>query len=314
MLPTNRFLSLTVWCAAVCFLLLPPLEAWPTANNFIPIDFPGAASTSVSDINNQGEIVGGYYQSPGHPEQTHGFLFDNGAFATIDVPGAAFTTATGINDRGQIVGWYSGSNGSGGFLFQQGTFTTIDFGDRTALTDINNRGQIVGSAIVGNSFTQSFLWDHGTVTPLDTPLHGSVTGINNQGQIIGNTNANVGFLVSHGTVTTIQAPGALETVADGINDRGQIVGYVVVASGISGFRGLIYDKGQFTILDTPGLTITGMNNAGLFVGNISDPGGSSHAFLDPPAQTPEPASLLLMVSGLAALAISGWRGHANTRR
>ena len=37
----------------------------------------------------------------------HGFLWDKGRFTTIDVPGADATTVTDINDRGQIVGAYT---------------------------------------------------------------------------------------------------------------------------------------------------------------------------------------------------------------
>jgi probable HAF family extracellular repeat protein len=53
------------------------------------------------DINNTGQIVGGFGDASG----VHGFLISDGIFtAQIDVPGASFTEVFGINDTGQIVG------------------------------------------------------------------------------------------------------------------------------------------------------------------------------------------------------------------
>src|SRR5262249_6843 len=54
----------------------------------------------------------------------------------------------GINDAGQIVGYYVNATGYHGFLYSNGTYTTLDdpstgsFG--TLATGINNAGQIVG--------------------------------------------------------------------------------------------------------------------------------------------------------------------------
>jgi probable HAF family extracellular repeat protein len=47
-------------------------------------------------------------------------------FTTIDVPGATTTNARGINDSGQVVGTYVDSTGTHGFLYTDGSFTTID--------------------------------------------------------------------------------------------------------------------------------------------------------------------------------------------
>jgi probable HAF family extracellular repeat protein len=43
-----------------------------TADDFTPIDFPGASATFASGINNSGQIVGWYTDETG----THGFLAD----------------------------------------------------------------------------------------------------------------------------------------------------------------------------------------------------------------------------------------------
>lgn len=68
-------------------------------------DYPGAANTVVSGINESGQIVGCYYGS--WHSDGHGFLRNpDGTLTQIDIPGAAGTCASGINDSGQVVGYY----------------------------------------------------------------------------------------------------------------------------------------------------------------------------------------------------------------
>jgi hypothetical protein len=73
------------------------------------------------------------------------------ASTTIDVTGTTGgTQAHGINDSGQIVGGYSG----GGFLYTDGSFTTIrppaGPPGPTQANGINDSGQIVGYYYTGN--------------------------------------------------------------------------------------------------------------------------------------------------------------------
>lgn len=70
---------------------------------FIPFDYPGAASTAAWDVNPSGVVVGVYQDSSG---AAHGFLLDDAEFLSIDFPGAIHTRAFGINPRGDIVGNY----------------------------------------------------------------------------------------------------------------------------------------------------------------------------------------------------------------
>ena len=66
------------------------------------IDFPDAARTFASGINEDGDIVGDYRDASGND---HGFLLSDhdGTFTTIDFPGAAHTVAIGINEDEDIV-------------------------------------------------------------------------------------------------------------------------------------------------------------------------------------------------------------------
>jgi probable HAF family extracellular repeat protein len=80
------------------------------------------------------------------------------------------TEASGINDSGQIVGVYRDAVGSHGFLFENGSYTTLDVpgSTYTEAHGINASGQIVGNYSDGHT-THGFLLDNGTYTTLDVP-------------------------------------------------------------------------------------------------------------------------------------------------
>jgi probable HAF family extracellular repeat protein len=80
--------------------------------------------------------------------------------------------------------------------------------------------------------------------------------------------------------STLDAPGFAGTAANGINDAGQIVGYVVDANGVH--HAFLLSGGSYTTFDVPGSTqtyATGINNAGQIVGFYSSPDGINHGFL-----------------------------------
>ena len=59
-----------------------------------------------------------------------------------------------------------------------------------------------------------------------------------------------GFLRNErGRFTTIHVPGAVQTQAFGINNRGQVVGEYLDADGR--FHGYLWEKGRFTTIDGP---------------------------------------------------------------
>jgi probable HAF family extracellular repeat protein len=289
---------------------------------FTTINVPSADnSTQVTGINNAGQIIG-YYSDA---RQFHGFLDDGGRFTTTDPPGSVGTQPLGISDAGQIVGMLFPTITASiqrGFLYDQGTFTTINapvaspsnVGSVLA-TGINSAGQIVGYF---NNF-QAFLDDHGTFTLINVP--GTIglqpTAINDAGQIVGTYFSSAGpqnispspqgFLYEHGTFTTIDVPGGTGTHATGINNAGQIVGY----SAISGrFQGFVDDHGSFTIIDLRGAALTelfGINDAGQIVGISTDSSRRLSSFVANPVAVPEPPSLPLLLAGLAGIVILRWR-------
>jgi len=114
------------------------------------VNVPANAGTFIFDINNRGQMVGGYFDPP--LKIQHGFFTDGKTFTTIDFPGSSITWLNGINDLGQMVGGYfdDATQGWRGFLTDGTTFVVLDFPNipgqhpGTFLTGIDNAGRIVG--------------------------------------------------------------------------------------------------------------------------------------------------------------------------
>lgn len=128
--------------------------------------------------------------------------------------------ASDINERGTIVLRTS--------LYRNGRTEPLP-GSLTTASLINNRGHVVG-AVDG----QTAIWN-GTETVLLTPVDPAdtyvfVTAINERGDVVG-TSSQLGgqsraFLrTREGVVRVLSAPG-VTAGANGVNDRGQVVGYV----------------------------------------------------------------------------------------
>jgi len=212
-------------------------------------------------------------------------------FATLAAP-YANPQAFGINDAGEIVG--SANNGTSGFLYSGGVYTTLNNPAATVATiadDINSSGDIVGYYYSGGPNNHAFLYSGGVYTTIDDPLGISsvATGINDADEVVGFYNSggvNHGFLYSAGIYTTLDHPlGMGGTFAQDVNDLGQIVGNYQDAGGNN--HGFLYSGGVFTSIDDPlagagpsgnGSFAQGINDAGEIVGYYWDAVGT-HGFL-----------------------------------
>jgi probable HAF family extracellular repeat protein len=156
--------------------------------------------------------------------------------------------ANAINEHGQAVG-YSGTCTAAlhAVLWEKnGTaFSLPDHGTGGFAFGINNQGQIVADVASPDGTTfYAALWRNGAITNLRT-LPGDfaaiASGINNQGQVVGSTldsnfNWSQAFIwqngVMNGLSTLFPASSNLyPTMANQINERGQIVGMATVLSG-----------------------------------------------------------------------------------
>jgi probable HAF family extracellular repeat protein len=154
-------------------------------------------------INNQDQAVG---YSGTCTTALHAVLWENGIASQLpDLGFPRSNIAFSINDQGQIVGQTRSSDGKTKYaiLWQNGTLTNLglvpgDFG--AYASGINNLGQVVGSGIDSNfNFDRAFIWQNGVLTDLNTLFPAS---------------------------SNLYA-----TMAQAINDRGQISGMATVLSG-----------------------------------------------------------------------------------
>ncbi len=219
------------------------------------VNFPHAAEQlPANDVNDAGQIVGGYVDSSG---AYHGYERSGAKFTTIDVPfaGATATFAYAINNSDEIVGGWTDSGGAThAFTLIGGTYASFDYPGATFTTalDVNNEGEIVG-----------FYSDTSSVGH--------------------------GFLLSGGTYTSIDVPGAVWTNSPGINDAGDIVGlYCTTSQCLStseGGQGYVLSGGVFTTITIPGeysTAVSDINNNGVLLGGYQDAAGLTYSFLATP--------------------------------
>jgi hypothetical protein len=266
---------------------------------FATYDVPGSTLTSISNINDAGDVVGTYW----YPQQAGQFSFSNafqlrkGTLTVIQYPGYPDTAegANGINNRDQIVGNFRVGRGLvEGFLYQNGIFSTISTTvfEVNAANGINDAGTIVGnyfdSKALPSGQSGAYILRNGVFSTINIPGATTVTasGINNEGDIVGvyyDAQAQQhGFLLRHSKVTDIVYPGAQGITPNGINER-DIISGTYSAAGTS--HGFVLDHGKLHTIDVPGATGTqagGLNNAGQVVGAYQDASGHTHGFIATP--------------------------------
>ncbi len=255
MKPTTRL-------GAVCYRLLLGVgsialvtassSAQEEAGGFVPIEVPGATFTACRAIAADGRIVGFYGDASG---RQHGFLLAHGVFTTIDAPAelqARGTSAFGINNRGDIVGsWIDRDGVQRGFLLPaDGAFTVIDGpagAIRALARGITAAGDIVGYFDTPDKRHGFLLSRHGQFSPIDIdgtlgpPPNGTFAQwMNARGDVVGSffDGSVHGFLLSGDRMTQldVDVPGATNTNAPGLNDRGDIVGFYTVGGRQVSFR------------------------------------------------------------------------------
>ena len=206
----------------------------PSVYHFTTYDVSGSTRTAVNG-NSPNAIAGEFDDAGGN---THGFVLSNGVLTQIDVPGAVSTSVNGINANGKVAGTYTDAGGTFHAYFRSnGVFTTLDPSGavRTQAGFLNAQGQVVGTYRDGDQTRHGFIWSKGVFTTFDVPgaakpLGTVGFGINDHGEVVGDyvdiSGNRHGFVRSHGVYTTLDVPGASVTVAEGINNRGQIAGVI----------------------------------------------------------------------------------------
>jgi probable HAF family extracellular repeat protein len=178
-------------------------------NGTSPTDLSRGASdvdSAAYGVNDAGQVVG--YIHTGSDFAIHATLW-NGTIAT-DLGGPNTTSeATAINNAGVVVGdyGYGGPDFLGALQWNPNTTIPIELdnlGPISAVTGINDAGQVVAAAFTYNSVYRAELWND-TTTPTDLGPGASggnysgASGINKSGQVVGFATTS-GDVASHATL------------------------------------------------------------------------------------------------------------------
>jgi hypothetical protein len=245
------------------------LEIQPTL-----IEFPNAAVTVATGINDSGQVVGILVDQS---NIVHGFIYDRGRYTQLDYPGSFDTELNGINNLGQIAGYYLDTAGlPHSFVYFQGTFFPVNFPGAadTAAFGINSRGDVVGAYGLTSAITHGFAFQNGQFITVDSPFgpQTEVSSINDLGHVAGITFDDPsgpihGFIFGRSGFTRFDLPGALITVPNAINDLGEHGGvffeHDIFLGTIDGF-GYVTMNGNTYALN---YYLLGMNNRNQIVGN-----------------------------------------------
>lgn len=260
-----------------------------------PPPFPGTATLSGKGINELGEVVGEYAHCGGDSLPDAFRWSPESGLELIDFPaGTSSSTPTDINDLGQVVGWYNPPSEFGALAFfwdQEGLVTIFPppGGSWSAAHGINNAGQVVGEAVnPATNSGESFPWGNGTMVflgPFEI-LSSSAHDINENGAVTGYVGSTSflqptarGYFWEDGNLTVLEPiPGGVTSVALGINNTGEVVGWGLVPSrkAPSGFvnHPFLLSSGQMIDLGTlPGYcrcSALDINDLGQVVGGCDD--------------------------------------------
>jgi hypothetical protein len=233
------------------YLLQPPYMQ----SDYINENVPHSVQTQVTGLNGVGNTVGFWVNGAG---ANLGFYTSGTHFYSVvspNVPNAnpPVDQLLGINNAGLAVGFYTNSSGNNrGFTYSIHThqFKRVLIpgapegltGPSLTAAAINNHGEIAGFYVNGKGVTVAFVSTKHSFTTFAWP-HASMTqafGINDNGVVVGSYQLGTGssaimhgftWQLGHGFTTVNDPNGVDTTIINGINDKGELVGFYVDSAG-----------------------------------------------------------------------------------
>jgi hypothetical protein len=211
-------------------------------SNFSSENFPGSTMTQVTAINENGGTAGFWVDKAGN---NYGFTYINNTFVSYSDNangGGSFNQLLGINDHGLAVGFYTDSSGNNhGYRLNlaDSMFTEIvppTGGSNLQATGIDDMDDTVGFYTNSSNVVVGFLLKMKNFTTIQYPgaMQTNPLGINEKDEIVGSyvdsAGATHGFTLTNPIKkpvwTTVDDPnGVGETVVNGINTKGDLVGF-----------------------------------------------------------------------------------------
>lgn len=235
----------------------------------------GGDISYAEDINNRGQIAGSSTDEEG---RYHAVLWQSGQLISLETPGEVYSRAFAISEAGQVlVVWRDVLDEHHTFVWKNGKRTDLGTlgGCCTYAQHMSDSGLVAGSSITASGKGSPFLWKNGRMTDLGLPegyTQASVGGVNNAGQVVVNATAawrpNQAFVWERGAYRPLETPPGAHSYAQGINEKGQVYGYVTDDIGF--MLAAAWDsKGSLTVLGKLGGRSSGTiasNNRGQVLG------------------------------------------------
>jgi probable HAF family extracellular repeat protein len=242
------------------------------AVEFVDLGTLGGSSSWATAVNEHDQVI---MESnlPGDTD-SHIALYTNGQLRDISeeyhlVTSGYVAWGNAINNRGSIA--INDPSGRAALL-DRGQLLGLGFGTYSTALAINEPGRIVGYWDI-NGLPRAFSYYRGEIVlfgPTEPKAISSATAINNSGTIVGwsavSYNIPVQAWVYQNGVTTYLAPfGYTDSVATGVNNRGDVVGSYYDGAN---FHAFLNQAGTFTSIGEKTYAF-GINDSGEIVGEIT---------------------------------------------
>lgn len=187
--------------------------------------------------------------------------------------------ASAINNAGQVIGNHAPNDASPRYAVNWTGTTPYTVGQVSSVSGINDAG-----VILGNGANGSLALTEGQTKPFGA---GMAYAINNAGQmaglayaIVNNRPTQRAILWDKGVRTELAAPGFAHTAAYAMSEGGLVGGTASQVRDTPG-RAVVWANGQATLLGAVAGydfgSVTGLNDAGLVIGNVTDAAYASQA-------------------------------------